>query len=226
MWKKCTPLWREAHFEIKCAKKTEGFGTLLDVRMSFCKSERNVKFCSSFNYNHHYTKLHYTPLQLQLQPQPQLHYTTLHTTLHYTTLHYTTAPHYTTLTTTTATATTTTTLLYTTLHYTTLEYTTLHYITLHHLIVIIFPQGRFIPLHPLQMQLPLHYTNYTIPQLQLHHTTTTAELHHTTSSSCGWGDRPGDHCNHCNHSKEHNSSYLWVHQWIRSAIRDSQQPLL
>ena len=54
------------------------------------------------------------------------------------------------------------------------------------------------------MQLQLHYTNYTTPQLQLHYTTTTtaAALHHTTSSSCGRGDRPGDHCNHCSRSKK------------------------
>ena len=73
------------------------------------------------------------------------------------------------------------------------------------------------------MQLQLHYTNYTAPQLQLHYTTTTAALHHTTSSSCGWG-RPNDHCNHCNHLFFDNSDQLSVHQWIRSAIRDSQQP--
>ena len=76
------------------------------------------------------------------------------------------------------------------------------------------------------MQLQLHYAKYTTPQLQLHYTTTktTAALHHTTSSSCGWGDRPGDHCDHCNHSQKHSSNHLWVHQWIRSAILDSQQP--
>ena len=76
------------------------------------------------------------------------------------------------------------------------------------------------------MQLQLHYTNYTTPQLQLHYITTTpaAALRHAASSSCGWGDRPGDHCNHCNHSKKHSSNHLSVHQWIRSAIRDSQQP--
>ena len=77
------------------------------------------------------------------------------------------------------------------------------------------------------MQLQLHskitlhhnYNSITLQlQLQLHY------IHHTTSSSCGWGDRPGDHCNHCNHSKKHNSNHLSVHQWIRSAIRDSQQP--
>ena len=51
-------------------------------------------------------------------------------------------------------------------------------------------------------------------------TTTTAAVHHTTSSSCGWGD----HWNHCNQSQNHNSNHLSVNQWIRSAIRESQQP--
>ena len=123
-------------------------------------------------------------------------YTTL-IALHYATLHYTLiASHYTTL------------------HYTTLPYPTLHYITLHYTTLITPPQ----------MHLQLHYANYTTPQLQLHYTTatTTAALHHTTSSSCGWGDRRGDHCNHCSHSKKHSSNHLSVHQWIRSAIRDSQ----
>ena len=111
----------------------------------------------------------------------RLHYTTRHdTTLHTThyTLHHATPQH--------------TQLHYTTLPYPTLRYITLHCITLHWFIT------------PPQMQLQLHYTNYTTPQLQLHYTTTTttAALHHTTSSSCGWGDRPGDHCNHCNHSKK------------------------
>ena len=73
------------------------------------------------------------------------------------------------------------------------------------------------------MQLQLHCINYTT-QRQLHYTTTTATavLHPTTSSCCGWGNRSGDHCNHCNHSKN-NSNHLSVHQWIRSAIRVSQQ---
>ena len=35
MSKKCTLLWREAHFEVKRAKNW-GFGALLDVQMSFC----------------------------------------------------------------------------------------------------------------------------------------------------------------------------------------------
>ena len=72
-----------------------------------------------------------------------------------------------------------------------------------------------------QLQLQLHYTDYTPLQLQLHYatTTTTAAQQDTTSSSCGWGD----HCNHCKHSKKHNSNLLSVHQWIRSAIHASQQ---
>ena len=61
MSKKCTPLWREAHFEVKLLK-TPG------VRTTFGGSD-----VASL----HYTTLHYTTL----------HYTTLHyTTLHYTTL--------------------------------------------------------------------------------------------------------------------------------------------
>ena len=130
-----------------------------------------------------------------------LHYTTLHyTTLNCTTLHYTYNYNH--------------NYKYATLHYTTLDSTPRHYPTLHY-------TG---PLHLYnsRIQLQTHYTNYTTPQLQLQYitTTTAAALHHTTSSSCGWGD----HCNHCNHSKKHNSNHLSVHQWIRSAIRESQQP--
>ena len=34
MSKKCTPLWREAHFQVKMLKKTGGLGPLLEVQMS------------------------------------------------------------------------------------------------------------------------------------------------------------------------------------------------
>ena len=104
---------------------------------------------------------------------------------------------------------------YATLHYTRPDYTTLHYSTLHYT----------RPITP-TIQLRMHYTNYSTPQLQPHYitTTNTAALHHPTSSSYVWGDRPGEHCNHCNHSKKQNSNHLSVHQWIRSAIRDSQPP--
>ena len=121
MSKKCTPLWREAHFEVKMLK-TPGVRTTfggLDVaargrRKGLCtlsKVSKTWGFCSIFNYNHHYTTLrsntlHYTTTTTT----PSLHSTTLHsTTLHCTQLH-------------------SITLHYTTLHYSSLHYT---YITLH-----------------------------------------------------------------------------------------------
>ena len=112
MSKKCTPFWREAHFEVKMLKAL-GFGPLLDT------------FGGSDVASLRFTTLHYTTL-----PYTTLHYTTLHyTTLHYTTLHYTrllsTTLRYMTLN-------------YIPLHYkynynctTTLHYTPLHYTTLH-----------------------------------------------------------------------------------------------
>ena len=78
MSKKCTPLWREAHFEVKMSK-TLGFRTIFGGS----GVEKSVR----------YTSLHYTTLQLQLHSVtlPTLIYTTLnYTTLHYITLHYTT----------------------------------------------------------------------------------------------------------------------------------------
>ena len=114
--KKCTPLWREAHFEVKSAKHwgvRSTFGrsdvVLRGRHKGLCtlsKVSKTWGFCSSFNYNHHCTTLHFTI------PQLQLHYTTLH----YATLHE---------------------FLYTTLHYTPLHSTPLHsttpnYIQLHH----------------------------------------------------------------------------------------------
>ena len=106
MSKKCTPLWREAHFQVKMYK-TQGIGPLLEVQMS-------LRFASG-----HYTTL-YTPL----------HYSTLHnTTLHNTTATTTELHNYTPLHSTTLNYIT---LNYTTLHHITLNSTTLHYITLHY----------------------------------------------------------------------------------------------
>ena len=137
------------------------------------------------------------------------HCSTLHNTLHYAALHYTTLIAYTYTTHTTHTTPT----HYTQLHYTTLPHIALHYLTLHslHHHKCNCNYTTLITLH--------HSYNSTTLQLQL-------QLQHTTlhPAGCGWGDRPGDHCNHCNHTKKHNSNHLSVHQWIRSAIRDSQQP--
>ena len=133
--KKCTPLWREGHFEVKMFKT-------LGVRTTFGGSDvASLRFTRL-----HYITLHYTPLHYNYAT---LHYTTLHntttsttqlhnyTTLHSTTLNYTTL-HYITLH--------STTLQYTTLHYTTLPSTRLHYTTLH-----------YTPLH-YNYTTTLHYT--------------------------------------------------------------------
>ena len=76
MSNKCTPLWREAHFEVKMLKTHH-------VQTTFGSCD--------------VATLHSTTLQLQLHNDTPLHSTTLnYTTLHYTTLHSTTL-HYTTL---------------------------------------------------------------------------------------------------------------------------------
>ena len=154
MLKKCTPWWREAHFEVKMYK-TPGVRTTFggsDVekvhavvarstfRSQNVKNTRGSEHFWSFRCRFttlHYTPLHSTTLQLQLHNCTPLH----STTLNYTTLHYTTQKVH-----------------YTTLHYTTLHSTTLHYTTLH-----------YLPLH----FTTLHYTTLhsTTPQLQLHNYT-------------------------------------------------------
>ena len=123
MWKKCTPLWREAHFEVKMCK-TPGFQTTFEVQMSLRFTTHYISLhyttllhCTTLHYNYT-TTFHYTPLHSTTLNHTTLHYTTLRsTTLHYITLHYT-ALHYTTLHNTTTTTTQ--------LHSTTLHYTPLH----------------------------------------------------------------------------------------------------
>ena len=155
MSKKCTPLWREAHFEVKMYKARH-------VRTSFGGSDvqkvHAVVARSTFRSQHVKNTRgsdHFWRFRCRFA---SLHYTTLHyTTLHYATLHYNTL-HYTTLQLQLHN--------YTPLHSTTLNYTTLHYITLHYT--------------PLQLQLrlhnytPLHSTtrNYTtLHYITLHYTT-------------------------------------------------------
>ena len=140
MSKQCTPLWREAHFEVNMCKTphvrtTFGSSDIEKVHAVVAPStfrSQNVKNTRGSDHlggsdvaSLHYTTLHYTTLH-----STTLHYITLHyVTLHYTSLHYTTL-HYTT-TTTTTTQLHSTTLHYTKSHDTTLHYTTLHYIPLH-----------------------------------------------------------------------------------------------
>ena len=147
MSKKCTPFWREAHFEVKMLKAlgvqtTFGDSDVEKVHAVVARStfwSQNVKttrgsdhfWVASLRFTRlHYITLHSTTLQLQHN------YTTLHsTTLNYTTQHYTRLH--------------STTVHYITLHYTTLPSTRLHYNTL-----------RYTPLqlHNYNYTTTLHYT--------------------------------------------------------------------
>ena len=123
MSKKCTPLWREAHFEV-VQNTSDHFWRF---RCPFASLHYTTLHYTTLHYlplhfiTLHYTTLHYTTTT-STTTTTQLHSTTLHITLHYTTLPSTTL-HYTKLH--------YTTLHCTTLHSTTLHYTTLHYATLH-----------------------------------------------------------------------------------------------
>ena len=112
MFKRCTSLWHEAHFQAKSLKKMRDFEPFLTFRSRFVwegqgiahlvKSGQNVTaFCNSFSYNHQYpTLLHYNTLHSTTVRPTTRHYTELHynynysynynynyITLHYTTLH-------------------------------------------------------------------------------------------------------------------------------------------
>ena len=65
MSKKCTPSWREAHFQIECTKHTM-YGPLLEVQMS-------LRFTTLHYTTLHYITLHSTTLQLQLHNYTPLH---------------------------------------------------------------------------------------------------------------------------------------------------------
>ena len=159
MSKKCTPLWREANFQVKMYKtphvratfggsdveKVHAVVARSTFRSQHVKNTRGsdhfwrfrCRFASLHYTTLHYPTLHYAPLHYITLHYTTLHYTTLpSTTLHYITLHYkynynyTTTLHYTTNTTTT-TQLHSTTLHYTKLHYATLHYATLHYTPLH-----------------------------------------------------------------------------------------------
>ena len=153
MSKKCTPSWCEAHFQVKMYKahhvRTIFGGSEVVSRgrrkglWTLSKFSKTWEFCSistTTTTTLHYTPIHYTTLQLQLQ----LHFTTFYyTTLHYTTLH-------------------SITLKYTTLHYITLLYTPLHYTKLHYTTLYYIPR-RSTTLH----YITLYYIilNDTAPQI-------------------------------------------------------------
>ena len=73
MSKKCTPLWREGHFEVKMFKT-------LGVRTTFGGSDvASLQYTTLQDITLHYTPVHYITL----------HYAPVHsTTLNYTAAHY------------------------------------------------------------------------------------------------------------------------------------------
>ena len=181
MSKKCTPLWREAHVQVKMYKthqRRTTFGSWdvekvhavvarstfpsQNVRNTTCsrhfwkfRCRKSARRCGAKHISKSKCTKHqgFGPL---LEGQMSLRFTTLHyTTLHYIPLHCT-ALRSTTLHNTT---TTTTQLHSTTLHYTKSHYTTLGYITRH------YAAFHYTSLH----YTTLHYT-----------TTTTTQLHSTT----------------------------------------------
>ena len=82
MSQKWTPLWREAHFQVKMLKT-------LGVRTTFGGSDvASLHYITLHYTTFRYTSLHYTTLHYTTTTTTQLHSTTLHyTKLHYTTLH-------------------------------------------------------------------------------------------------------------------------------------------
>ena len=152
MSKKCTPLWREAHFQVKSVKNwrsrtTFGSSDVEKVHAVVARSTFPSQNVQNTRGSDHFWRfrcrfaalLHYTTLRYITPHSTILHYITLHNTtttttqLDYTPLH-------------------STTLNFTTLHYTTLRSTTLHYIKLH-----------YTPLHYITLHYaPQHYNyNYT-----------------------------------------------------------------
>ena len=131
MSKKCTPLWREANFEVKMYKtlhvRTTFGGSDVEkvhavVARSTFRSE-NVqntrgsdhfwRFRCRFAASLHYTTLRYLTPHSTILHNITLHYTPQHYNYNYTTRLPSTTLHYIKF-------------QYTTLHYTTLHYTTLH----------------------------------------------------------------------------------------------------
>ena len=131
MSKKCTPLWREAHFEVKMykthhASATFGSSDVEKVHAVVARSTFRIQHVQNTRGSDHFWRfrcrfaasLHYTTLRYITPHSTILHYITLHYTPQHYNYNYTTRLH-------------STTLHYIKFHYTTLHYTTLHYTTLH-----------------------------------------------------------------------------------------------
>ena len=87
MLKMCTPLWREAHFEVKMYKHTR-FGPLLEVQMWLRVAGPRDCALQLHSTTLHYITLHYTNPTTLHYNYTTLHSTTLQLQLHnYTPLH-------------------------------------------------------------------------------------------------------------------------------------------
>ena len=131
MSKKCTRLWREAHFQVKMYKThqvqtTFGSWDVEKVHAVVARSTFRSENVQNTRGSDHFWRfrcrfaasLHYTTLRYITPHSTILHYITLHYTPQHYNYNYTTTLH-------------STTLHYIKFHYTTLHYTTLHYTTLH-----------------------------------------------------------------------------------------------
>ena len=107
MSKKCTPLWREAHFQVKTYKThqlrtTCGSSDVEKVHAVVARStfpSQNVQNTTApdhfWRFRGRFASMHYTTRHFTTLHSSTLHYITLcSSTLHYTKLHYTTL-HYT-----------------------------------------------------------------------------------------------------------------------------------
>ena len=103
MSKKCTPLWHEAHFQVKMYKTPHVRATFggsdvekvhaVVARRTFrSKNVQNTRGSDHFwRFRCRFASIHYTTGHYTTLHSSTLHYTTLHSsTLHYTKLHYTT----------------------------------------------------------------------------------------------------------------------------------------
>ena len=176
----CTPLWREAHFDVKMykahhARTTFGSWDVEKVHAVVARSTFRSQNVQNTPASDHFWQLRCRKSARRCGAK---RFTTPHyITLHYTPLHY--APlHYTTYTTLQLQLHNYTPLHSTTLNYTTLHYITLHYTPLHYNYNYNYDYTttlQYAPLHEITLHyITLHYT--TFHYTPLHYTT----LHYTT----------------------------------------------
>ena len=194
--KKCTPLWREAHFQVKMYKAhhvwtTFGSWDVEKVHAVVARSTFRSQTVQNTPCTDHFWRFRCArdcgPCQKWAKREGFVAFsTTITTTPHYTPIHYTTTTTTPSLHSTTLHSTTLhcTQLHSITLHYTTLHYTPLHYITLHsttlHYITLHYTTLHYTTLHSTTLQLQLH--KITLHYITLHSTT----LHYTTLHYTEW----------------------------------------